>query len=319
MDDAESVSRLRDEINAELARLENQLGVAPAEDWPRHAIAVSERWATPLQRMGVVEHAVHDLCERMPWHRDEWTSESDQRRVLYSISTRIRRCMRELRLLLTHGCSASAWGIVRMMYELHVVAEVLRLGDAEASHRYTQHAVVNAIAWIEDVGQLSGRTEESLLPLDAAREHVAQHVEILGTGFLGPYGWAASTVRPAAGDRFRPSFRDLDEFVGMGHLRSIYRLACGAVHGSALTSRLEEVSPPTKSFTRYSLATGPNLPAQACFLLALHHAAGLVEHFVDEADHDADSIQASFHALERFVSVTMGVFDKAVPSPSAKL
>lgn len=149
--------------------------------------------------------------------------------VLMRIHARSCLISREVLTLMIHGYADGALTRWRSLHELAVSATFLASKPIKVSEMYMAHQSIEGHKAAEEyqvycprLGQIP-LTDEEFSELTAIRDSFVQQ---FGTAFGKPYGWAAI----AMGEK-HAGFRDLEEQVGLEHLRPYYRMASHSVHG----------------------------------------------------------------------------------------
>ncbi len=193
---------------------------------------------------------------------------------LIDLDARCLRIAQEVLVLLCGGFAFGAHARARTMHELAVVAFFIRDNPPDVAHRYREHSVVERHKRAVEYNRTLPRThahlgykpieEEAVRAMTQRRKGLEEQY---GADFLNvSHGWAAA----ALGKR-RPTLRDLEESVDMGHNRPFYAWSSQDVHPG---SHGNELSYLERGSGAHSLTAGPSNtgladPAQGA-LISLH-------------------------------------------------
>jgi hypothetical protein len=150
--------------------------------------------------------------------------------ALTRLQARACRLAAEVLALLESGFSEGALARWRSLHEVATVANLLSDGDDALAERYLLHVRIEEWRAAKEYRAYSTRLGlESLTPAEhAALEGTKDAlVERFGKSYATQYGWAAEKLKTE-----RPTFADIEAFVGLDHLRPLYRLASHAVHAN---------------------------------------------------------------------------------------
>jgi hypothetical protein len=194
-----------------------------------------ERWGEALDEYEVIV----EIALMMGWQfTQRWflaaRTARDHRTVsLIELHARCCRVAQEVLALLHTGFAPGAHARARTMHELAVVAFFIRDNPMEVARRYRAYAVVERHRRAVEYNRTLPRTHADLGYEPIADEEVRQLAEQVdqlkaryGADLVnGSYGWAVEVL----GKR-RPTFRDLEESVNMGHLRPFYAWSSQDIH-----------------------------------------------------------------------------------------
>jgi hypothetical protein len=264
-----------EDVEARVERLLQAFKQAHLEDWnsqKRDLLRQKKEWRAEFedrirQRWGdaldeyeaVVEAAMsmwRDFNKR--WFYPSRAADDHQTVSLIELHSRCLRVAQEVLALLSAGYAAGAHARVRTMHELAVVAMFLKENPPNVARRYQEHAVVERHKRAKEYNAtLAGdRTNRGYEPIDDATiKALAEQRDRLkkryGPDFVkGGYSWAAS----ALGNK-RPTFRDLEKSVNMGHLRAFYAWSSQEVHAG---SHGNELSYAERASGAHTLNAGPS-------------------------------------------------------------
>jgi len=159
---------------------------------------------------------------------------SDKPRYLVQVLTRLhaRACqvVEEIVSLLSAGLADGAMARCRTLHEIAAVAFLISRHGEEVAERYIAHQDVESLQaaqryqkCYEQLGYDAIEPEEMKLMKEKYDAVIARY----GRGFESDFGWAAVAIGKA-----RPKFSDLEEAVGLDHLRAHYRMAADNVHAN---------------------------------------------------------------------------------------
>ena len=235
-----------------------------------------ERWGEALDQYEVIV----EVALMMWWQFNQrWflpaKAAADHKTVsLIELDARCLRVAQEVLALLRGGFAPGAHARSRTMHELAVVAAFILAHPPEVAERYREHSVVERYKRAVEYNSTVARTragleyepieDETVTALAQERDRLRERY---GPDFLNvPYGWAAS----ALGKR-KPTFRDLEESVGLDHLRSFYSWSSQDIHPGSHGNQLSYLR---RGSGAYVLNAGPSNdgladPAQGA-LISLH-------------------------------------------------
>lgn len=137
----------------------------------------------------------------------------------------------EILWLLKGGFADGAHARWRALHEVVVTALFLVAHDNELSIRYRKHEVVESYKGMTQYNRYEPRlnivkfSEEELMECKLAHDEL---VSKYGEDFKNNYGWAAIALKNK-----RPNFFNLEEAVGLDHLRPYYKWASQNIHANA--------------------------------------------------------------------------------------
>ena len=134
-------------------------------------------------------------------------------------------------VLLKSGYARDALARQRTLHELTVTALFIRKHDQATAERYWLHNAIEsykAALQYERYCKRLGYDPHNPAELDKLRSQRDALVTRFGTVFSEQYGWAAQALGKTRG----VSFADIEEDVGLDHLRPYYRMASHGVHAN---------------------------------------------------------------------------------------
>ena len=150
--------------------------------------------------------------------------------VLLRLHARACQLTDEILCLLTAGFADGAMARWRTLDEIAVVAFFVQKHGEEVAERYIDHQSVEswkaALTYQECHERLG---YEPIEPELRRQTEEANHAAIarFGKNFRGDYGWASEALKSK-----EPTFREIEESVGLDHLRAHYRMAGHNVHAN---------------------------------------------------------------------------------------
>jgi hypothetical protein len=136
----------------------------------------------------------------------------------------------EVITLLAAGLADGAMAHWRTLHEIAVVALLVSRGGEELATPFWDHQIIESSRAAREYQKYQKRLDldsipnEELLAIEASRRAAGDR---FGPDFDSPYGWAAPYVGCA-----RPNFSNLEESIGIDHLRPYYRMASHNVHAN---------------------------------------------------------------------------------------
>ena len=160
-----------------------------------------------------------------------------QNDFVFEVLTRIhgRSCMTASAILtlLKSGHASDALARARTLHELRVIATFIKEGGDDLAEMYLGYEVVESLKIMRQYEQY--QTRLGLEPLELGAVKKLEHaVERYYTKFMpnlhkhvlkGDYGWAAIYL-----NNTRPTFKDIEEKVGLAHWRPYFKFASHPTH-----------------------------------------------------------------------------------------
>ena len=167
-------------------------------------------------------------------HQAQAAQEDD---IAFDVLTRLhgRAChiASEVYSLLRAGQATAAMARWRSLHEVSVVCYLIRKHyESSLAQRYLDHEVVESLKALNEYDSYRERlgaepVEPGLKQRLLDRLAALSRPEVYGPNFGKPYGWASEV----AGNP-NPTFRNLEELVGLDHLRPYYKIASHGVHSN---------------------------------------------------------------------------------------
>ena len=108
---------------------------------------------------------------------------------------------------------------------------MIREHGNDLAERYLLHDTVQRYKLACAHQEFYERIGDEPVPAEKIEQLLAERnrlVDRFGNSFTGEYGWAAKAI-----NKTRPTFRDIEEHVGVDHMRPYYRMASDNVHANA--------------------------------------------------------------------------------------
>ena len=208
-------------------------------DWQRRfgllADEQARQWRLPL--VSLTETTVKAEVEAILWfkrtralHRGALEGHAGYNALARLFSNGV--CVaREIGTLIAHGYPYGALARWRTLHETTVVAQFIRTNPPAIGERYRDHVRIRRYRAMTLTKTLAARYGKPLPPGFAdeygkLRQERDALVGIYGPEFKSDHGWAA----PAVGGSGYPRMRDLEEAVGMEHMRKAYADASESIH-----------------------------------------------------------------------------------------
>lgn len=165
---------------------------------------------------------------------------AQQNDLVFDVLTRIhaRACMTTSAILslLKSGHAQDALARARTLHELDVTAQFIHQGGNELAEKYLFYQVVESLKAARQYEKHStrlgyGPLDPETIPL--LEHQVVQYRTKFGEQFSkgvtrGSYGWAAEAL-----NKQQPTFEDIEEAIGLAHMRPYYKMASYSIHASA--------------------------------------------------------------------------------------
>jgi hypothetical protein len=191
-----------------------------------------KQWKTPLD---LFEMHLYIALEAGDEYNQEFRQRaSEDQDHVFEVLTRLhaRACQicSEILTLLRSGHADGAHARWRTLHEIAVVGFFVKSRGEETAEKYLLHEAIESFKaaeldrmYAEIIGYQSVSYEEYRHIEKTYKELIAR----FGPAYRNEYGWAASEL-----NKDRPSFRDIEEEVGLDYLRPFYKLASHNVHAN---------------------------------------------------------------------------------------
>ena len=194
---------------------------------------LQKRWSPALN----LYYAVYVACEEVGSEyadRNRATAVADRDfrfEALVRLHARACTVASEIFALLRTGHALGASARARTLHEIAVTGYVLAAGTVADAERYLLHEVAERWKRARQYQAVAARLGEEPLSSEKMAE-IERSLDVLvdrfGSQFTRPYGWAVPIVGQP-----RPTFRDLENHVGLDHLRPYYQWFSESVHAGA--------------------------------------------------------------------------------------
>ena len=193
---------------------------------------LGKQWAKPLHLLELIvelaEEVGNEVIEHSRPDEDRGNVRNHTFDALVGIHARGCQMSRAILALLRSGFADDAHARWRSLHELAVVSGFISEHGEDVAERYLLHEIVEqrklarAYKKHEIRAKLTPLTQAEIEALD---ERYDALVARFGKSFGVDYGWAASVL-----GKERPTFVDIEEQVGLDHLRPYYVMANQNVH-----------------------------------------------------------------------------------------
>jgi hypothetical protein len=163
--------------------------------------------------------------------RAEASAEND---LVFEVLTRLhaRACQiaSEILALLKSGHADGAHARWRSLHEIAVVSFFIKSAGNDVAERYLLHNAIESYKAAKLYQQYCARlgyepiSAEELKDIESTYQYL---VGRFGPAYKEEYGWAASALC-----KDKPTFRDIEQEVGLDHLRPFYKMASHNVHAN---------------------------------------------------------------------------------------
>jgi hypothetical protein len=162
------------------------------------------------------------------------TTTPSEQDYVFEVLTRLhaRACLisSEILVLLQSGHADGAHARWRSLHEIAVVGRLIRLCGDEIAERYLLHDTVESYRAAKQYQEDAATLDFDPIPDEGFNEIETTYRALLrrfGTSFKGNYGWASTAL-----GKDKPTFRDIEEKVGLDDLRPFYELASHNIHAN---------------------------------------------------------------------------------------
>jgi hypothetical protein len=194
-------------------------------------------------RLAKVWHKPMDLLETFlaialeageDFNQEFRAAASQEHDYVFEVLTRLhaRGCQiaSEIMALLRSGHADGAHARWRSLHEIAVVDFFIKSSGNETAERYLLHDTVEshkAARLYQEHCRALGYEPLSKEEFNAIETGYQNLIARFGPEYGNEYGWAASVLRKP-----NPTFRDIEEHVGLAHLRPLYKMASHNVHAN---------------------------------------------------------------------------------------
>jgi Family of unknown function (DUF5677) len=191
-----------------------------------------QQWEIPLDLFEMHLHIALEAGDE--YNREFRQRASENQDHVFEVLTRLhaRACQicSEILTLLRSGHADGAHARWRTLHEIAVVGSFVKSHGEETAEKYLLHEAIESFKaakldrrYAERIGYEYVSQEEYGYIEGVYKELVAR----FGLAYRTDYGWAASEL-----NKDRPSFRDIEEEVGLDYLRPFYKMASHNVHAN---------------------------------------------------------------------------------------
>ncbi len=190
-------------------------------------------WRAPLERLEAFMVLARQAGEAL---NDEVRADTLlQQDYVFEVLTRLhaRACLiaSEILALLRTGHADGAHARWRSLHEIAVVGEFIRQMGAATAERYLLHDTIESYKAAREYQEDCAALGYAPLPAEEFNKIETTYQSLLkrfGPAFKHNYGWASAAL-----GKEKPTFREIEETVGLDHLRPFYKLASHNVHANA--------------------------------------------------------------------------------------
>ena len=193
-----------------------------------------DRWETPLESLRMLVTISRELGESVNQEIRQFPEAASRRHLIDVLArSHARACQiaEEIVCLLEAGFADGAMARWRTLHELAVVASLVASHGEDLAERYVLHQAVESKRAADDYAACQSRlgyeplAEKEVKAVEASYDAV---IARFGPDYgKGDYGWAGHHL-----NRAKPTFKDIERAVGIGHLRAHYRMASHNVHAN---------------------------------------------------------------------------------------
>jgi Family of unknown function (DUF5677) len=192
-----------------------------------------DRWKKALDLYDAIVILTRECGEHYTkQHRDQSAKDKDNIfSVLVHIHVKACQTASAVGILLKSGYARDALARQRTLHEQAVTALFIKKHDQETAWPYWLHNTIEsykAALQYEQYCQRLGYEPHDPAALDKLRSERNALVTRFGAVYNEQYGWAAQALGKARG----VSFADIEEDVGLDHLRPYYRMASHGIHAN---------------------------------------------------------------------------------------
>jgi hypothetical protein len=193
---------------------------------------LTEVWRRPLDLLEMFLAIALEAGDE--FNREFRPAASQEQDYVFEVLTRLqaRACQiaSEILVLLGAGYADGAHARWRSLHEIAVIGFFISSFGNEIAERYLLHDAVESYkAAIQYQEYCAALGYEPLSEEEVNEVCLGYHqlVKRFGSSYKGHYGWAAAVLESE-----RPTFREIEESVGLDHLRPFYKLASHNVHAN---------------------------------------------------------------------------------------
>ncbi|MFI5330277.1 MAG: DUF5677 domain-containing protein [Desulfobaccales bacterium] len=150
--------------------------------------------------------------------------------VLARLHARACQVASEILVLLKSGFADGAHARWRSLHEIAVIAYFISSNSSEVAERYILHEAIESYKaakcyqnYCKQIGY-EPLTDEEFNNLILEKDDL---IKRFGEAYKNEYGWAEIVL-----NKKRPSFRDIEEYVGLEHFRPFYKMASDNIHAN---------------------------------------------------------------------------------------
>ena len=189
-----------------------------------------KHWKRPLDLLTLFVDLVSETgADFNSEFRDEAVKSND---AVFETLTRLhaRACQTSSAILtlLQSGFADDAHARWRSLHEIAVFSSFIQQGGQELAERYLHHEIIQQYKLACEHQKYENRINEETISeeeFDKLKATYSQLVDKYGKGFKNDFGWASSVLGNDS-----PTIRQIEEYIGLDHMRPYYRMASDNVH-----------------------------------------------------------------------------------------
>ncbi len=228
----EAIAAAATALTAELLRTAPQMLAQQRMDQFTFEERLFEHWGKALDLFQTTLVVAREAGES--FNEQQRPRAAKEQDFMFEVLTRLhaRACLTasEVGVLLRSGYADAAMSRWRTLHEITVVASFIKQHGGETAERYLLHEIVESCKAAEQYERYRERlgfdplTPDELPRLRAQREGLRER---FGEAFDRDYGWAAEAL-----DGHSPNISEIEQAVGLDHMRPYYRMASYGVHSN---------------------------------------------------------------------------------------
>ncbi|MCY3991307.1 MAG: DUF5677 domain-containing protein [Caldilineaceae bacterium] len=190
-------------------------------------------WRLPLDRLEILIWVAFEAG--MQFNREFRNAAAESNDHVFEALTRLhaKACQTSLAILtlLKSGFADDAFARWRSLHEISVIGSFISKNGQELAEKYLLHRPIQQYKIMCAQIKVHGRnseeevSQEDMVVLEDLHDKL---IKRFGKSFSSDYGWAVETLK-----KNRPTFRDIEEIVGLDHFRPYYRMASDNVHANS--------------------------------------------------------------------------------------
>ena len=191
-----------------------------------------ERWGGAISKLQMLVTMARDLGGDI--NKSSRSEPGPAGMTLVDVITRLhaRACQvaAEVVTLLESGFANGAMARWRTMHEISVTAAFISTHGSGCAQRYKEHQIIESYKAAQEYEQIRVRRGYDAIPeeeFNNIRKRYDRVISQHGRSFASQYGWVAKDLKLK-----KPTFKDIEESVGIDHFRGHYRMASHGIHAN---------------------------------------------------------------------------------------